>query len=47
MDCCGHGHIAAPQPWVWRTPLVSVGAMRAGIGDLNGSVSAGTYFICA
>ena len=30
MDCCGHGHVAAPQPWAWSTPPVSVGAMLAG-----------------
>src|SRR5215813_2844849 len=30
MDCCGRGHVAAPQPWVWSTPLVSVAAILAG-----------------
>jgi len=40
MDCCGHGHIAAPQPWVWTTPLVSVGAMLAGEVGPRGSTQA-------
>src|SRR5437773_3813003 len=40
MDCCGHGHIAAPQPWVWSTPLVSVGAMLAGEVGPRGSTAA-------
>jgi len=37
MDCCGHGYVAAPQPWVWNTPLVSVGAMLAGEVGARGS----------
>ena len=40
MDCCGHGHVAAPQPWVWSTPLVSVGAMLAGDAGPHGSTAA-------
>ena len=40
MDCCGHGHAAAPQPWVWRRPLVSVGAMLAGDTGPRGSTQA-------
>jgi membrane dipeptidase len=40
MDCCGHGHIAAPQSWVWRTPLVSIGAMLAGEVEPRGSTQA-------
>ena len=30
MDCCGRGHAATPQPWVWNTRLASVGAMLTG-----------------
>ena len=40
MDCCGHGHAAAPQPWIWGTPLASVGAMLAGEGGPRGSTEA-------
>ena len=40
MDCCGHGHVAAPQPWVWNTPPVSVGAMLAGGAGPRGSTAA-------
>ena len=38
MDCCGHGHVAAPQ--VWSKPLVSVGAMLAGEVGPHGSTAA-------
>jgi membrane dipeptidase len=40
MDCCGHGHVAAPQSWVWSKPLVSVGAMLAGEVGPHGSTAA-------
>jgi membrane dipeptidase len=40
MDCCGHGHVAASQPWVWSTPLVSVGAMLSGEVGPSGSTEA-------
>src|SRR5215468_10748707 len=40
MDCCGYGHFVAPQPWVWSTPLVSVGAMLAGAARPRGSTAA-------
>jgi membrane dipeptidase len=40
MDCCGHGHIAAPQPWVWSTPPVSVRAMLSGEVGPSGSTEA-------
>jgi len=40
MDCCGHGHAAAPQPRVWRRPLDSVGAMLAGDTGPRGSTQA-------
>jgi membrane dipeptidase len=40
MDCCGHGHLATPQPWVWSTPLVSIGAMLAGGVGPRGSTQA-------
>src|SRR5262249_48137954 len=40
MDCCGHGQIVGPQPWVWRTPLVSVEAMLAGEVGPRGSTAA-------
>jgi len=40
MDCCGHGHVGAPQPWVWGTPVVSVGAMLAGEPGPRGSTEA-------
>jgi membrane dipeptidase len=40
MDCCGHSHVVAPQPWVWSTALVSVGAMLAGDAGPRGSTEA-------
>jgi membrane dipeptidase len=40
MDCCGHGHVVARQPWVWSAPLVSVGAMLAGDAGPRGSTAA-------
>ena len=40
MDCCGHSHVAAPQPWAWSTPLASVGAMLAGDVGPRGSTQA-------
>src|SRR6516164_7204676 len=40
MDCCGHGHVGIPQPWVWGTPVVSVGAMLAGEAGPCGSTAA-------
>jgi hypothetical protein len=40
MDCCGYGHVVGPQPWVWSTPLVSVGAMLAGESGPRGSTAA-------
>src|SRR5262245_15502435 len=40
MDCCGHGHVVAPQPWVWSTPPASVGAMLAGEVGPRGSTAA-------
>ena len=40
MDCCGHGHVVAPQPWVWGTPPISIGAMLAGGAGLRGSTEA-------
>ena len=40
MDCCGHGHVIAPPPWVWSTPPVSVGAMLAGNAGPRGSTEA-------
>jgi len=40
MDCCGHGHTLAPQPWIWGPPLASVGAMLAGAGGPRGSTEA-------
>jgi len=40
MDCCGHDHAAASQPWVWSTPLASVGAMLAGAAGPRGSTEA-------
>jgi len=40
MDCCGHGQVAAPQPRVGSTPLVSVGAMLAGEVGPRGSTQA-------
>jgi hypothetical protein len=33
-----------PSP---QQEIARIAVDRAGIGDLNGSVSAGTYFICA
>ena len=40
MDCCGHSQLAAPQPWVWNTPLVPVGATLAGNTGPRGSTQA-------
>jgi hypothetical protein len=40
MDCCGHGHVVAPQPGVWSTPLVWAGAMLAGDAGPRGSTEA-------
>ena len=40
MDCCGHGHVSAPQPWVWSTPLASIGATLAGEVGPSGSTEA-------
>jgi len=40
MDCCGYGHTLAPQPWIWGTPLASVGAMLAGAAGPRGSTEA-------
>jgi len=40
MDCCGHGHVSAPQPWVWSTPLASIGATLAGEVGPGGSTEA-------
>src|SRR5215813_7910407 len=40
MDCCGHGHVSAPQPWVWSTPLASIGATLAGEVGPGGSTAA-------
>ena len=37
MDCCGHGHAPHARPWVWSTPLISVGAMLAGEVGPRGS----------
>src|SRR5215472_2142335 len=39
MDCCGHGHVSAPQPWVWSTPLASIGATLAGEVGPGGSTA--------
>src|SRR4029077_8660046 len=40
MDCCGLGHTFAAQPWIWGTPLASVGAMLAGEVEPRGSTEA-------
>jgi len=40
MDCCGHGHVVAPQPWVSSAPPASVGAMLAGAAGPRGSTEA-------
>jgi hypothetical protein len=40
MDCCAHGYIVASQPWMWRTPLASVGATLAGEAGPRGSTEA-------
>ena len=40
MDCCGHGHVAAPQPWAWSTPPVSVDAMLASGAGQRRSIAA-------
>jgi len=40
MDCCGHGHVVAPRPWVWSTPVASVRAMFVGGAERSGSTQA-------
>src|SRR5262245_42564326 len=40
MDCCGYGHVVAPQPCVRSAPLVSVGAMLSGEVGPGGSTAA-------
>src|SRR5215813_3700324 len=40
MDCCGYGHVVAPQPCVRSAPLVSVGAMLSGEVGPRGSTAA-------
>jgi membrane dipeptidase len=40
MDCCGHGHTFAPQPWLWSGKVASVEAMLAGEVGARGSTAA-------
>src|SRR5437763_1398256 len=40
MDCCGHFHDAAPQPWLAAAPLIPIPAMLAGEGGPAGSTAA-------
>src|SRR5436190_2756612 len=40
MDCCGHFHDAAPQPWLAAAPLIPIPAMLAGAGGPAGSTAA-------
>jgi membrane dipeptidase len=40
MDCCGHGHVVASQPWMLCTPMAWVGAMLAGEVGPRGSTEA-------
>jgi membrane dipeptidase len=40
MDCCGHDHVGALQPWMGGTPPASVGAMLAGEPGPRGSTQA-------
>lgn len=40
MDCCAHSHALAPRPWMWSTPLRSIGAMLAGEVGPGGSTAA-------
>ena len=40
MDCCGHGHVVAFQPWMWRTLLASIGTMLAGEAGPRGLTEA-------
>jgi membrane dipeptidase len=40
MECCGYGHVVAPQPCVRSATLVSVGAMLSGEVGPRGSTAA-------
>ena len=42
MDCCGHGHVHAPEPHfpLWGAGLASVAAMLAGEAGPPGSTEA-------
>src|SRR4051794_20145322 len=40
MDCCGHFHQAAPDPWLAAAPLIPVPAILAGAGGSAGSTPA-------
>lgn len=40
MDCCGHGHAVAPQPWMGSAPPASLAAMLGGEGGARGSTQA-------
>src|SRR5205085_6037921 len=40
MDCCGHLHDAAPQPWLAAAPPIPIPAMLAGAGGPAGSTAA-------
>src|SRR5262249_42778311 len=39
MDCCGHFHHRAPNPW-FTAPLIPIPAMLAGAGGASGSTAA-------
>jgi membrane dipeptidase len=41
MDCCGRGHTVAHDPFIWGTPLASIGPMLAGeVGPLGSTEAA-------
>lgn len=40
MDCCGHGHTAAPRHGIWSAATLPVGAMLAGGAGPRGSTEA-------
>src|ERR1043166_1069363 len=40
MDCCGHFHQAAPDPWLAGAALIPISAMLAGAGGPAGSTEA-------
>jgi membrane dipeptidase len=40
MDCCGHGYVLAPRPWMWGMAPASVDAMLTGEAGPRGTTAA-------